>query len=67
MSEEQKYVDLIEFFDGSYDRYDDVDFVKWLGGNMEIMRFVIETETKEEIIIIQVEYLNYLWVMGREL
>lgn len=67
MSEKQKYVDLIEYFDGGYDRYDDVDFVKWIGGNMEIMRFDIETEMKEELIITQDVYLNYLCVMGREL
>ena len=67
MSERQRYVDMIEYFGGGYDRYDDVDFIRWEAGDMCISRFDVETETREELIIASKEYLDYLCNKGKEL
>ena len=67
MSEQQKYVDLIECFDGDYDIYDDVDFVKWENGDLHVTRYVIETKSNEAVMIKQNEYLTWLSEKGREL
>ena len=64
MSQQQKFVDLIECFDGGYDVYDDVDFKKWESTNLCIARFHVETETTEAVTIPQSEYLAWLREKG---
>lgn len=66
MSDKQKYIDL-KCFDGDFDIYEDVDFIKWNNGNIHITRYAIESESNEEIIITQSEYLEYLVRDGQEL
>ena len=67
MSDDLTYVDLIECFGGDYDIYDDVSFVKWVGGDLHVTRNVIETKTIEPVVIRQDEYLLWLSQKGQEL
>jgi len=67
MSDDLTYVDMIECFGGDYDIYDDVSFVKWVGGDLHVTRNVIETKTIEPVVIRQDEYLLWLSQKGQEL
>lgn len=67
ISENQRYVDMIECFDGGYDIYDDVDFIEWVGDGMRVTRYNVETDTKEEVTITQKEYLEFFCDKGKEL
>lgn len=67
VAEQQKYVDLIECFDGDYDIYDDVSFVKWDNGDLHITRYVIETKTNEPLVIKQNEYITWISEKGQVL
>jgi len=66
MSENQKYVDLIECFEGGYDNYDSVDFLRWNGRDLIVARYVLETKANEESVIKADEYLFWLSEKGRE-
>jgi len=66
MSEHQKFVDLIECFDGGYDVYDDIHFKKWENSDLHIARFNLETNSKEAAVVTQNEYLIWLHEKGQE-
>lgn len=67
MSEKQKHIDLINFFEGSHEIYDDIDFVKWEHGDLHIMKFNTETEEAESEVITQNRYMTWLSERGKEL
>ena len=56
MSENQKFVDLMEYFHGGYD---DVSFENWSNGDLLVIRYIIDAKANEKVIITQSEYLTW--------
>ena len=67
MNPSQKFVDMIECFDGDYDVYDDVDFIRWEERDLRVSRYIIETNSNEEVLIKEEEYLGWIEEKGQKL
>ena len=67
VSEHQRFIDLIECFDGGFDAYEDVEFDKWEHTDLCITRLNAETMSKEAVRVREEVYMSWLNEKGREL
>jgi hypothetical protein len=57
-----KQIDIHDKLDSNYEKYDDIDFVKWNNTDLVLKALNAEIEKDEEIIIRENEYIN--WIKG---
>lgn len=65
LSNDPKYVDLIDYFENGHDSYDDIDFLRWDKESLVVKAFNHIKNKDEEHIIPKEKYTNWLNNQGR--